>query len=104
MSVAATPTADLTFWERQFGPDATFGQFVFDLMFGAVLPGICLIADPIVFRGSLGGAWVGHPLGGYLAIGIGIVSLIWWLFTWRLPALSGGLLAGGAFVAAGLGL
>lgn len=38
------------FWTRQFGPKRTGAQDVFDAIFGLVLPIVCFIADPIVFK------------------------------------------------------
>ncbi|HKS26700.1 MAG TPA: hypothetical protein VJS44_02720 [Pyrinomonadaceae bacterium] len=47
------------FWRRQFQPEATRGQTVFDVVFGIVLPILCFIFDPAIFRGNFFG---GHAL------------------------------------------
>ncbi|HKS08422.1 MAG TPA: hypothetical protein VJS13_02675 [Pyrinomonadaceae bacterium] len=38
------------FWKRQFGPNRTGAQDVFDVTFGLVLPILCFIVDPVVFK------------------------------------------------------
>jgi hypothetical protein len=38
------------FWPRQFSPEATKGQIVFDVVMGILMPIVCLVFDPIVFR------------------------------------------------------
>lgn len=40
------------FWRRQFQSEATLKQKIFDWVFGIVLPVLCVIADPIVFKGA----------------------------------------------------
>jgi hypothetical protein len=39
------------FWKRQFAPVPTEAQDRFDSIFAVVLPLLCLVADPIVFKG-----------------------------------------------------
>jgi hypothetical protein len=39
------------FWKRQFQPEVTLPQMVFDWTGGITLPLICFAADPIVFKG-----------------------------------------------------
>jgi hypothetical protein len=48
-SASSTPKAG--FWRRQFQQTPTTKQKVFDWVFGVVLPLICVVADPIVFKG-----------------------------------------------------
>lgn len=38
------------FWARQFAPTRTGAQDLFDVIFGLVLPILCFLADPIVFK------------------------------------------------------
>ena len=38
------------FWKNQFGPNRTSAQDKFDVVFGLVLPIVCLLADPLVFK------------------------------------------------------
>jgi hypothetical protein len=42
------------FLERQFQQSPTLGQKKFDWTFGVVLPIVCIAADPLVFRSSIG--------------------------------------------------
>ncbi len=44
------------FWRRQFQPEATFSQKKFDWGFGVILPVICFVCDPTVFKGGFAGA------------------------------------------------
>lgn len=100
----ATPDR-LPFWRRQFAPESSLRQDVFDVVLGIALPVFCLILDPYVFRSGFG-----EPLlGGYRgfasgAIGLGFFSLAVWLSIRKPSALLAGLLAGGALFALLLGL
>lgn len=48
------PSADVQrFWARQIGPVVTKAQDQFDLIFAVVLPVLCLLADPLVFKGGI---------------------------------------------------
>jgi hypothetical protein len=38
------------FWAKQFEPNRTSAQDAFDVVFGLVLPILCLVADPVVFK------------------------------------------------------
>jgi len=38
------------FWARQFAPNRTGVQDAFDVTFGLVLPILCFVADPVVFK------------------------------------------------------
>lgn len=38
------------FWARQFGPNRTGAQDVFDMTFGLVVPILCFVVDPVVFK------------------------------------------------------
>lgn len=46
------------FWARQFAPEITTPQIVFDVAFGVVGPILCFIFDPIAFRRG----FMGQPL------------------------------------------
>jgi hypothetical protein len=87
------------------------GWLAFSIMFGTVLPVVCLAVDPFVFRSSDALIKpVGSPLlvsirvVGYSAIALGIASLLIWLVLRRPAALMTGLLAGGAVFAYCLGV
>lgn len=97
------------FWRRQFHPVATPAQTSFDVFFGMILPVICLIADPIVFRdGVRNGILRNYAIAAYTFIALQVVILAAWL-VWRgklgrwLGIMAGGLY-GGAVFAFGLGL
>jgi hypothetical protein len=52
-------TREKGFWRRQFQKESTESQRKFDWIFGVILPVICFIADPIVFKGeSFGTPWL----------------------------------------------
>lgn len=40
------------FWKNQFEPNRTSAQDTFDVVFGLVLPIVCLIVDPLVFKSA----------------------------------------------------
>lgn len=103
---ALAPRHSQGFWRRQFGEQVTPKQRRFDIMFGFVMPVLCLVFDPIVFR-----AWLsdepGFLLGrlrfyAYTISALEMVALAAWLSgvagRGRPPAALGGmLLAGGLF-------
>ncbi len=106
-----TPPKRERFWKRQFSDTITGWQKIFDITLGVVIPILLLIFDPVVFRS--GGACLGPILGGYaifayLAIGIGILALISWLFVdvlkYSSAAFIAGILRTGGFFAAGVGI
>jgi len=75
---------DIGFWRRQFQPEPTRTQRGFDWTFGVILPIICFVCDPIVFKES---GFNGHGLlqdyspSAYILAAISITSMILWL-TW----------------------
>jgi len=50
----STPAPKPKFLQRQFSTVPTLGQRKFDWAYGVVLPIVCVAADPIVFRSSIG--------------------------------------------------
>lgn len=40
------------FWQRQFQAESTKSQKYFDWIFGVILPVVCFVFDPIVFKGG----------------------------------------------------
>jgi hypothetical protein len=68
------------FWRRQFQPEPTSKQRVFDWAFGVVLPVLCFAADPVVFKGGMGNAFLGEytPFAYTLAF-VSIAAMIVWL-------------------------
>lgn len=99
------------FWTRQFQPVATVPQTVADFLFGIILPVLCFIFDPVVFRG---GFIMGRPILGeirFLAYTIAFIEiatlLIWLLRRERLGAHSiavSGFLYVGALVSLFIGI
>lgn len=93
------------FWRRQFGEQATAKQKNFDIAFGLFLPVLCLLFDPIIFKGGLMGE--GGMLGrfqffAYVLAALGITALVVWLWRGRSmthwqSAFGGVLLAGALF-------
>ena len=76
----------LSFFARQFAPQRTLGQSIFDGVFGVIVPIVCFIADPIVFKsGFFAAPLFGAPILGeyqlfaYLTSGIAIAALVTWL-------------------------
>jgi hypothetical protein len=98
-------TREPRFWRRQFQREATQPQMVFDGAVGIVLPILCLIFDPFVFRGGLGfggGLLKSLQLFAYTVIALEVSTLAVWLVwgerarAW-LSAIGAILLAGALF-------
>lgn len=93
------------FWQRQFDDAPTTAQRRFDVMFGIVLPVLCLACDPVVFGGGLmgnSGLYSAYGLYAYTISALEMVALCAWLCAAgragrRPAALAGMLLAGGLF-------
>lgn len=51
VKIEKTETKKIGFWKRQFQSEKTRKQKVFDWCFGVILPVVCFVADPIVFKG-----------------------------------------------------
>jgi len=94
------------FWARQFAIVPTRVQDNFDIGFGVVLPALCFVFDPIVFKNGFLGA--GGPLLGkyqlfaYIFSALEILTLVLWLsFRDHLRSfsgpISGALIVGGIF-------
>jgi hypothetical protein len=95
------------FWARQFAPEVTLAQHVFDAFFGVLLPVLCLVADPIVFRSGHfmgGGMFARYAVPAYLFLGGSILAMALWLVTRRLAVLFVGPFFVGALVALGVGV
>ena len=92
------------FWKRQFDPVPTGGQELFDGIFGVILPVLCFVADPIVFKGGVfsGPFFEDFKVLAYLTSAIEIaVFIVWRSFRTHLTTFSapfaGVLFAGGLF-------
>jgi hypothetical protein len=93
------------FWRSQFAEGATRAQRRFDITFGIILPVLCFVFDPVVFRGwymGSGGVYGHFRSYAYTVGALEMVALAAWLLraggAGRPPAALGGVLfAGGAF-------
>lgn len=93
-----------SFWSRQFVPERTGAQIVFDVLFGILLPAFCVCFDPIVFRAGFGPPLLsGFEVAALGFIGVSMVSLAVWLSVGRPAAMLCGFLTAGAIFAAALG-
>jgi hypothetical protein len=85
------------FWARQFAVVSTEKQDRFDVIFGIVLPVICLVVDPIVFQGGFFGE---QPILGrfqlfaYLFCGLQLGIFLFWRAMPRHLAPPAGLIGG----------
>ncbi|HEY1402723.1 MAG TPA: hypothetical protein VGB05_01210 [Pyrinomonadaceae bacterium] len=109
-SLLAPPERRQGFLRRQWQTEATLAQLIFDVTIGMILPVLCLVFDPVVFRHGLGG---GPLLGDYRffaygLIAIEIVTLGAWLALGRRAGewcgVAGGAMFAGAFFSAGIGI
>jgi hypothetical protein len=69
------------FWRRQFQTEATKSQKKFDWAFGVILPVICFVFDPVVFKGGgFGVAFLGafKPFA-YLLSFVSVMAMSAWL-------------------------
>ena len=93
------------FWRRQFDDAPTPAQLKFDVTFGLVMPVLCFVFDPVVFKGGVindRGLFDQYQLYAYTISALEIVALCAWLFAAgragrRPAALAGMLLAGALF-------
>jgi hypothetical protein len=107
----SAPVKHPRFWRRQFSDATSTYQTIFDIGAGVIIPILLLVFDPAVFRsqGCYGVPVLNnYAIFAYVAIGLGTLSLIVWLFTRAVRLggaafLSGVLLTGGLF-AAGIGV
>ena len=69
------------FWGRQFAPEVTRPQLVFDVILGAIGPILCFVFDPIVFHSGFAGPalFPAYQPIVYLFSGFEIVLLCFWL-------------------------
>ena len=94
---APRPAKRSGFWARQFAEVSTEKQNRFDVLFGIILPVICLVVDPIVFQGGFLGErpWLGRfQLFAYLFCGLQIGIFLSWRTLARHLAPAAGLIGG----------
>ncbi len=98
------------FWRRQFQNESTESQRRFDWIFGVILPVICFVADPIVFKGAaLGAALLGtfKPFAYVLSFVSVMVTSAWLIWGKKLKGFSAvlaGLFAIGGLISLGIGI
>lgn len=98
------------FWRRQFNDSPTRAQFRFDIIFGLVIPVLCFVFDPIVFRSWIldDGIYQRYQFLAYAASAFEIATLGCWLFVvrkfpeWSRPA--GGVMFAGGLLSGAIGL
>jgi len=84
------------FWRRQFAPEITIPQIIFDIAFGAVGPVLCFVFDPIVFRRGIGAAplFPDYQIFTYLFSAVQIAVLFSWLIFRPRNELTGSIIGG----------
>ena len=101
------------FWSRQFSNEITSHQRTFDVIFGVILPILCFVYDPIVFRNNFGGPRLGPNISQfkllvYFFSALSIFTLVVWLISRgrgdSLNAIIAGILFSGAFFSALIGV
>src|SRR5215813_7257092 len=90
------------FLSRQVDAEETASQTVFDIAFGVVLPALCFLADPLIFKSYRGWALFDRvALCAYLEALICMSLLL--AFLWRRrpsPFITGGLMVGALYASA----
>lgn len=103
-----TKPAKTGFWKRQFQPQANSNQKAYDWIFGVVLPVICFVFDPVVFKDGL--SFDNSPLLGayrpfaYLLCLACITSMAAWLILGEKLRWLNGFLAGLFFLGGAVSL
>jgi hypothetical protein len=105
-----SPTLRRSFWRRQFDDVMTTKQLCFDVAFGLIIPVLCFVCDPGIFRGWIirGGLYGRFQFFVYAASLIELTTLACRLFiverfpAWSRPA--GGVMLAGALFSFSLGV
>lgn len=103
-------TREKGFWRRQFQKESTESQRKFDWIFGVILPIVCFVVDPIVFKGTtFGTAWLGtfKPFAYVLSFVSVMVTSAWLIWGKKLKgfnAVLAGLFAVGGLISLGIGI
>ncbi len=98
------------FWRRQFQPEATYKQKRFDWIFGVIMPVVCFVLDPGIFRGGIykGALFGTFKPSAYLLSFVLVMAMSAWLLWGRnfkiFNAFLSGLLALGGLVSLAIGL
>lgn len=108
----STPASKPKFLQRQFSAVPTLSQRKFDWAYGVVLPIVCIAADPIVFRSSIGlrvnGELSEYKIFAYALSSVSILAMTAWLL-WgnrlgELRPFLGGLFLAAAGVSTAVGI
>jgi len=79
----STPTPRPGFFKRQFSALPTLSQNKFDWAYGVILPIVCIAADPIVFRSSIGlrvnNEFSEYKIFAYVLSSVSIMAMAAWL-------------------------
>jgi len=101
-------TQEVGFWPRQFRTSSTPGQFVFDLVFGVLMPVLCFYMDPGIIRGDFPVSFRECSVFIYALSALAIIALVIWLSIGpRRPsvnAIFGGVLLAGAMCSFSIGI
>jgi hypothetical protein len=95
------PSKEPGFWRRQFTGEPAPLQTMYDVAWGIVMPVVCLVMDPVIFKGywAILGYW-NRMAYAFIACEIALLAM-WLVLRGRLRngalLLSGPLLAGGVF-------
>ena len=107
----ARPQRAQGFWQRQFDDAPTPAQRKFDVMFGIIMPLVCFVFDPVVFKGGViddMGLYQQYQLYAYTISALEMVALCAWLLpagrAASRPAVLTGMLFAGALFSFGVGL
>lgn len=95
------------FWRRQFQKDSTAAQKNFDWAFGVILPVVCFVFDPLVFKGGAAEFGAIKPFAYLLSFALVMTTsaqLIWGEKLKWLNAFSAGLFAVGAAISFCIGI
>lgn len=98
------------FWRRQFQTKATVSQKKFDWIFGVILPVVCFVFDPAIFKGgAVGTAYLASfkPFAYVLSFASVMAMSAWLVWGEKLKWLNGvlaGVFAVGAMISLGIGI
>jgi hypothetical protein len=105
-----TKPTKIGFWKRQFQVQGNSKQKVYDWIFGVILPVICFVFDPIVFKGNAWGVAVfgNYKPFAYLLSFVSIMAMAAWLIWGAKLKWLNGFLAGlffiGGLISLGIGI
>ncbi len=96
-----------SFWRRQFQKDSTVWQRKFDWVFGVILPVVCFVFDPIVFKGGAAEFGEIKPFAYILSFVLVMAMSAWLIWGEKLKWLNAflaGLFLVGGIISLGIGI